>query len=62
MKTRKCGECGAVFRDGPESGEETCPLCGAKLRKRERAVFDADDYQAGIRALRRELQRLRQGA
>jgi hypothetical protein len=62
MEARKCSECGAVFRDGPASGKERCPLCGAKLRKRERVVFDADDYQANIRALRKELQRLRRGA
>lgn len=63
MKARRCNECGAVFRDRPvaSSEEESCPLCGALLKTRERVSLDDEDYQTNIRALREELKRLRSG-
>ncbi|MGI8775557.1 MAG: hypothetical protein ACR2KQ_11230 [Actinomycetota bacterium] len=57
----RCSECGAQLRLRPAS----CPLCGAELKKREKAaveeVADPDDYQSNVRALRDELERLRRG-
>lgn len=63
MQARRCNECGPVFRDRPVASSEdnTCPLCGAELKVRERVELDGDEYQTNVRALREELRRLRSG-
>ena len=57
----RCSECGAQLRLRPAS----CPLCGAAVKRREKAVADEapdpEDYQSNVRALRAELDRLRRG-
>jgi predicted amidophosphoribosyltransferase len=56
----RCNGCGAELQLGPDR----CPLCGedahltSGARKREKAP-SVDDYQQNVRALRKQLKRLR---
>jgi predicted amidophosphoribosyltransferase len=55
----RCNGCGAELQLGPDR----CPLCGEDAHltsapKREKAP-SVDDYQENVRALRKQLKRLR---
>jgi hypothetical protein len=61
VKVRKCVECGAELRHDVTK----CPLCGADAAargpRRAAAPTNVDDYQRDVRALRRQLKKLRDG-
>lgn len=57
-KKEYCGECGAELRLRPDS----CPLCGAAVDEAKSwsaEPADAEAYQSNVRALREQLQKLR---
>ena len=60
-RNNSCHECGAELRLGPAP----CPLCGAEQdEKKSWSVpvkpVDPDDYQARVRILREQLQKMRE--